>query len=90
MVSPFIGRLEDDGHDGMELIEEIVTIFHNYHFSTEVLVASIRSPRQVAASAMIGADTATMPKAVFDKLVQHPRTTQGLEQFMKDWKSISK
>jgi transaldolase len=84
-VSPFIGRLEDDGHDGMTLVQEITTIFENYHFATEVLTASIRSPRQITEAALLGSDVVTMPKAVFDKLVKHPRTDAGLEKFLADW-----
>jgi len=89
-VSPFIGRLNDDGQDGMHLIQEMTTIFENYHFSTEILVASIRSPRDVAESAILGADVCTIPFAVFGKLAKHPRTTQGLEKFLEDWKKVNK
>lgn len=85
-VSPFIGRLDDIGQDGMEVIREITTIFDNFHFGTEVLVASIRLPRQITDAAMLGADVATMPKAVFDKLVKHPKTDEGLAKFLADWK----
>lgn len=85
-VSPFIGRLDDNGEDGMTLIEEIVQIFRNYNFETKVLVASIRSPRQVTEAAMIGADTATMPYEIFEKLFKHPLTDAGLEKFLTDWK----
>ncbi len=87
MVSPFIGRLDDDGHSGMDLVAEILQIYLNYGFDTEVLVASVRSPRHVTEAAMLGADTITMPKAIFDKLPHHPRTTQGLESFLKDWEN---
>lgn len=89
-VSPFIGRLDDHGEDGMRVIEEITTIFDQYHFATEVLVASIRHPRHVTESAMLGADVATMPKEVFEKLIQHPMTTIGLEKFLADWNSRNK
>ena len=85
-VSPFIGRLDDQGRDGMNLIEEIALIFQNYAFATEILVASVRHPRHVTEAALIGADVATMPRAVFDKLIKHPMTDLGLEKFLNDWK----
>jgi len=85
-VSPFEGRLEDVSEDGLTLISEIVEIFGNFGFSTEVLAASIRSPRQVVEAAMAGADIATVPPAVFDKLIKHPLTDVGLAKFMSDWK----
>lgn len=84
-VSPFVGRLDDDGQDGMVLIEEIVQIFHNYGFQTEVLAASLRHPRHITDAALLGADVVTMPKAVFDKLALHPKTDAGLKQFLADW-----
>ena len=83
-VSPFIGRLNDVGQDGMQLIAEITQIYNNYQFPTEILVASIRSPRQVTEAAMIGADIATIPAAIFDKLVKHPLTDSGLRRFLAD------
>ncbi len=89
-VSPFIGRVDDMGQDGMELIEEIVQMYANYNFKTEVLVASIRSPRQVAEAAMIGADICTVPTAIYDKLVKHPLTDNGLDKFLADWKKSKK
>jgi transaldolase len=85
-VSPFVGRLDEDGQDGMALVEEIVSIFENYGFETEVLVASVRDARQVTEAALVGAHVATLPKAIFDKLFLHPRTTAGLENFLSDWK----
>ena len=85
-VSPFIGRLDDQGTDGMNLISEITQIFQNYHFGTQVLVASIRHPRHVTDAALLGADVCTIPKAVFEKLVKHPMTDQGIEKFLNDWK----
>ena len=87
-VSPFIGRLYDAGEDGMKLIEEIVMIYSNYHFKTEILVASVRSPRQVEEAAMLGADICTMPAAIFDQLVKHPLTDVGLQKFLDDWKKV--
>ena len=88
-VSPFIGRVDDMGQDGMELIEEIVQMYENYNFKTEVLVASIRSPRQVAEAAMIGADICTVPANIYEKLVKHPLTDTGLEKFLSDWKKVA-
>jgi len=89
-VSPFIGRLDDISQDGMALIEEIVTIFENYHFETEVIVASIRHPRHVVDAAMIGADIATIPGPVLEKLIKHPLTDAGMEKFLKDWAKVKK
>lgn len=86
-VSPFIGRLDDINLDGMDLIEDIRTIFDNYAYSTEILAASIRSPNHVTQAALAGADVATMPPAVIRKLADHPLTKSGLEAFVKDWKS---
>jgi len=84
-VSPFIGRLDDHGADGMSLISEIRAIYDNYEFDTEILAASIRGPAHVAAAALAGADCATIPPAVFTDLFKHPLTEKGLEQFMSDW-----
>jgi transaldolase len=89
-VSPFVGRLDDEGEDGMTVIREIVEIFDNYHFATEVLVASVRSPRQVTESAVLGADVCTIPYGVFGKLAQHPLTDSGLAKFLADWKKVKK
>jgi len=89
MISPFVGRLDDvqDGA-GMELIEQIVTIFGNYDVATEVLVASIRSPLHVAQAAMLGADIATMPPKVLNSLPNHPLTDKGIELFLADWEKV--
>ncbi len=86
-VSPFVGRLDDAGHEGMELIEDICTIFGNYPdtIRTEVLVASVRSVGHVIAAARLGADVVTMPAKVMRALVQHPLTDKGLAQFLADW-----
>lgn len=84
-VSPFIGRLDDHGADGMALISEIRAIYDNYDFDTEILAASIRNPPHVAAAALAGADCATIPPAVFADLFKHPLTEKGLEQFLSDW-----
>ena len=89
-VSPFIGRLDENGEDGLMLISELVQIFDNYSFETEILVASVRHPRQVTEVARMGADIATIPFAVFEKLLHHPMTDLGLEKFLKDWKSTQK
>jgi len=86
-VSPFIGRLDDHGADGMDLISEIRVIYDNYpDLATEILAASIRSPEHVKQAAMIGADVATVPPAVLKSLVKHPLTDKGLDQFLSDWK----
>ena len=87
-VSPFVGRLDDIAHDGMELVEQILTIFDNYGFETEVIVASIRHPRHVLDAAMMGADIATIPFKVIKQLVQHPLTDRGIETFLADWKKV--
>lgn len=89
-VSPFIGRLDDISQDGMGLIDEIVTIFGNYRFSTEIIVASIRHPRHVVEAALLGADICTIPFAVIDKLAKHPLTDLGIERFMADWGKVKK
>ncbi|MDP2625206.1 MAG: fructose-6-phosphate aldolase [Candidatus Peregrinibacteria bacterium] len=88
LVSPFIGRLDDVSQDGMELIAEIVTIFSNYNFSTEVLVDSIRHPRHVIEAAQLGADICTIPVDVLEKLMKHPLTDNGLEKFLADWEKV--
>jgi len=87
-VSPFIGRLDDISEEGMGLIEEIVQIFENYRFETEVIVASIRHPRHVVEAALLGADIATIPFNVIDKLIRHPLTDLGIEKFLKDWSKV--
>jgi transaldolase len=89
-VSPFIGRLDDQGQDGMELIRDIVQIYRNYKVRTQVLVASVRHPIHVLDAAKIGADIATMPYSVMEKLVQHPLTDIGLARFLKDWEKVPK
>ena len=84
-VSPFVGRLDDIASDGMRLIQEISTIFKHYAFTTEILVASVRSPMHILQSAMIGADICTCPAAVLDACFNHPLTDIGLQKFLKDW-----
>ena len=85
-ISPFIGRLDDHGANGMDLITEIRAIYDNYDFDTEILAASIRSPQHVTEAALAGADCATIPPEVFLALFKHPLTERGLQQFMADWK----
>ncbi len=89
-VSPFIGRLDDVSEDGMGLIEEIAQIFGNYRFETEVIVASVRHPRHVIDAALLGADIATVPYGVMEKLVRHPLTDLGIERFLADWRKVKK
>ncbi len=89
-VSPFIGRLDDISTDGMELIAQIVNIYHNYDFTTEVLVASVRHPMHLVESAMLGADVITMPFKVIKGLIKHPLTDIGLEKFIEDYKKVNK
>ncbi len=84
-VSPFVGRLDDLSADGMEVVEQIVSIYNNYGFQTEVIVASIRNPLHVLESALIGADIATIPYAVIRNLASHPLTDKGIEAFLADW-----
>lgn len=84
-VSPFVGRLNDIGQDGMMLIGEIRQIFRQYHFETEIIVASIRSPRQVTESALLGADIATIPFKILQQMVAHPQTDLGIAKFEADW-----
>ncbi len=86
-ISPFIGRLDDIATDGMDLIEQIVTIYANYGLATEVLAASIRHPMHVVQAAMVGADVATIPFSVIGQLIKHPLTDIGLEKFLADWKA---
>ncbi len=88
MLSPFVGRLDDIGHEGMELISQIKTIKDNYGFETEILVASVRHPIHVYEAAMIGADIATIPYKVIAQLAKHPLTDIGLERFLKDWEAV--
>jgi transaldolase len=86
-VSPFVGRLDDIGQDGMELISEIVDIYANFDFETEILVASVRHPIHIAQAARLGAHVATMPFKVIEQLLKHPLTDLGLEKFLKDWEA---
>ncbi len=87
-VSPFIGRLDDISSSGMDLVEQIVTIYDNYGFTTEVIVASVRHPMHVVEAAIIGADVVTMPFKVIEQLVKHPLTDIGIDRFLKDWEKV--
>lgn len=89
-VSPFVGRLDDIAHDGMEIVDQILTIYENYCYETEVIVASIRHPRHVLDAALMGADIATIPFKVIAQLVKHPLTEKGIEAFLEDWKKVPK
>jgi len=84
-VSPFVGRLDDVGEDGMQLISDIVDVYEHYGYETEIIVASVRHPMHVVDSALLGADIATIPPAVIKKLVAHPLTDKGLAAFLADW-----
>ena len=89
-ISPFIGRLDDCSNEGMQIIEDIVTIYNNYGFETQVLVASVRHPMHVIEAARLGADVCTIPFAVLDKLFKHPLTDAGIERFLADWEKVPK
>jgi transaldolase len=86
-VSPFVGRLDDIGQDGMELVQEIVDIYSNYEYETEILVASVRHPIHLVQAARMGADIATMPFKVIEQLLKHPLTDSGLAKFLADWET---
>ena len=87
-ISPFVGRLDDISERGMDLVEQIITIYENYGYDTEVIVASIRNPVHVLDAALMGADIATIPYKVMEQLINHPLTTIGLERFLADWKKM--
>jgi transaldolase len=89
-VSPFVGRLDDIGVNGMDLIQDIMTVYGNYGFQSEVIVASVRSPQHVLDAALIGADIATIPLKVIEQLAKHPLTDIGVEQFLADWEKRTK
>ena len=89
-VSPFVGRLDDVSNDGMQIVSDIITIFDNYDIDTEIIVASIRHPMHVLEAAMLGADIATIPFAVVEKLFKHPLTDVGIERFLKDFEKVPK
>ena len=87
-ISPFVGRLDDISHTGMSLVEQIITIYDNYGFETEIIVASIRNPLHVLEAALMGADIATIPFKVLVQLIKHPLTDIGIERFLKDWDKV--
>jgi len=87
-VSPFVGRLDDISADGMELVEEIVTIYENYDLDTQVIVASVRNPLHVIDAAMMGAHVATIPYSVLQQMIKHPLTDIGIQRFLEDWKKV--
>lgn len=87
-VSPFVGRLDDISSTGMDLVEQMITIYDNYGFDTEIIVASIRNPTHVVDAALMGADIATIPYKVIQQLIKHPLTDIGLEKFLADWKKM--
>ena len=89
-VSPFVGRLDDVGHPGMDLIADLVDIYNNYSFATQIIVASIRSVQHVYESALLGADVATIPFKVISQLIKHPLTDKGIESFLADWEKVEK
>jgi len=89
-VSPFVGRLDDISHDGLVLVEQIVDIYDNYAYDTEIIVASVRNPLHVLESALMGADIATIPFNVLSKLAAHPLTDKGIQAFLKDWEKTKK
>jgi transaldolase len=89
-ISPFVGRLDDISSEGMDVVEEIVTIYGNYGFETEIIVASIRNPLHIKYAALMGADIATIPFSVFKNIVKHPLTDRGVAQFLEDYKKIPK
>ncbi|MBM4055343.1 MAG: fructose-6-phosphate aldolase [Planctomycetes bacterium] len=89
-ISPFVGRLDDIGHTGMDIIQDIRTIYDNYGYTTEIIVASIRNPLHVRDAALMGADISTIPFNVFNLLVQHPLTDSGIKKFLADWEKVPK
>jgi len=86
-VSPFIGRLDDIGHEGIDIVEDIADVFYTFGIETEIIAASIRHPQHVISAAKVGADIATVPYAVFKKMLKHPKTDEGIEKFLADWES---
>lgn len=89
-VSPFVGRIDDIGYDGMVLIEELTTVFNNYYYDTEIIAASIRHPLHVTQAAKFGADIATVPYKVIEQMAAHPLTDIGVEKFLQDWEGLNK
>jgi transaldolase len=89
-ISPFVGRLDDVSHNGMDLIEQIVQIYDNYGFETQVLVASVRHPLHIVDAALMGADVVTVPFKVIEQMIQHPLTDVGIKKFLADWEKVKK
>jgi transaldolase len=89
-VSPFVGRIDDVGNPGMELIRELVQIYNNYSFATQIIVSSIRHPQHVYEAALLGADVATIPFKVLEQLIKHPLTDAGIQSFLADWEKVEK
>lgn len=89
-ISPFVGRLDDVGHEGMEIVAEIRQVYDRYGLETEILAASLRHPRHVLEALLIGADCATLPPKVLYQLMKHPHTDSGLERFLADWKTLNR
>ncbi len=89
-VSPFVGRLDDASHNGMDIVEQIITIYDHYGFDTEIIVASVRHPRHVLEGALMGADIATIPFKVIEQLAKHPLTDKGIDLFLADWEKVPK
>jgi len=89
-VSPFVGRIDDVGNPGMELVRELVTIYNNYSFATQIIVSSVRHPMHVYEAAIMGADVVTIPFKVIEQLIKHPLTDVGIERFLADWKKVQK
>ncbi len=89
-VSPFVGRLDDASHIGMDLVQDVVSIFENYELATEIIVASVRNPLHVVEAAVMGADIATIPFRVIEQLIKHPLTDVGIKRFLEDWKKVEK
>jgi transaldolase len=89
-VSPFVGRLDDVGHPGMEIVRDLVTIYNNYSLATQVIVSSVRHAQHVYEAAMLGADVVTIPFKVIEQLIKHPLTDKGIESFLKDWEKVQK
>jgi transaldolase len=87
-LSPFVGRLDDASHYGMDLVQQIVAVYDNYDFDTEVIVASVRNPLHVVEAAMIGADIVTIPFKVIEQMIKHPLTDVGVKKFLEDWKKL--
>lgn len=87
-VSPFVGRLDDISEYGMKIVDDLKTVFKNYNFSTEIIVASVRHPIHVYEASLIGADIVTMPYSVLEKIVMHPKTDEGIQRFLEDWKKV--